>query len=208
MSMRETLLYSIITIVETLRNIADQAERDLNTYEAKTGATKTSRNDEAGVDSRVENKFPGAEVRYDQDLSTNASYNKRIPPEEGGSIDARGRQTRGEHFEGIGGPEDKLARQAQDFGGNNEFDVGATRQREVGSSSATDPTGRTDRYDVMPEGREAVQSNIQGTKRIPRKDQFKGSDYYEPESVPGSTSAEGYEPPESVVQSSREAEQF
>lgn len=76
---------------ETLRNIADQAERDLNSYEAKTGANRTSRNDEAGVDTRVEKKFPGADVRYDTDLSTNASYNKRIPPEEGGDVDSRGR---------------------------------------------------------------------------------------------------------------------
>lgn len=76
---------------EQLRDIANQAEADLNTYEAKTGAGKTSVNDEAGVDSRVETKFPGAEVKYGQDLSTNASFNKRIPPEEGGELDARGR---------------------------------------------------------------------------------------------------------------------
>ncbi|KAI1405753.1 hypothetical protein F4819DRAFT_482208 [Hypoxylon fuscum] len=193
---------------ETMRNIAEQAERDLNSYEAKTGAHKTSPNDESGVDTRVENKFPGAEVRYDNDLSTNAGYNKRIPPEEGGDVDARGRQTRGEHFEGVGGPEDKLARQARDFGGNDEFDAAATRRREVGSSSITDPTGRANRNDVLPEGREAVQSNIEGTKYNPRKEHFKGSDYYTPESVPGSISAEGYEPPESVTQSSREAERY
>ncbi|KAI1376776.1 hypothetical protein F4677DRAFT_417950 [Hypoxylon crocopeplum] len=196
---------------ETLRNIADTAERDLNTYEAKTGRTKTSPNDEAGVDSRVERKFPGAEVRYDQDISTNAGYNKRIPPEEGGDLDARGRQTRGEHFEGAGGPEEKLARQARDFGGNNEFNPAENRQqqREAGSSSsAGDPAAAYGRRDVMPEGREAVQSNIEDTKRNPRKDHLKGSDYYHPESVPGSIAAEGYEPPGSVVQSSREAEQF
>lgn len=76
---------------DQLRNLAEQAERDLNTYEAKTGAHKTSTGDEAGVDSRAERKFPGAEVRYDQDLSTNRGYNKRIPPEEGGDLDARGR---------------------------------------------------------------------------------------------------------------------
>lgn len=73
------------------RSVAEQAERDLNTYEAKTGRGKTGVNDEAGVDTRVENKFPGAEVRYDEDLSTNRGYNKRIPPDEGGELDARGR---------------------------------------------------------------------------------------------------------------------
>lgn len=76
---------------QDLRNIADQAERDLNSYQAKTGAGKTSSSDDAGVDSRVENRFPGAQVQYDSDLSTNRGYNKRIPPEEGGDLDARGR---------------------------------------------------------------------------------------------------------------------
>ncbi|OTB06817.1 hypothetical protein M426DRAFT_99101 [Hypoxylon sp. CI-4A] len=196
---------------ETLRDIADQAERDLNSHAAKTGANKTSSNDEAGVDTRVENRFPGAEVKYDQDLSTNASYNKRIPPEEGGDLDARGRQTRGEHFEGVGGPEDKVARQARDFGGDNEFDAANTQRREVGSS-VQDPTvgyGRPNEHnDAFSEGREAVQHNIAGTKHNPRKDHVKGSNYYTPESVPGSISAEGYEAPDSVVESSREAERY
>ncbi|KAI0010279.1 hypothetical protein F4779DRAFT_578238 [Xylariaceae sp. FL0662B] len=195
---------------ETLRQIADQAEHDLNTYEAKTGAHKTSPNDEAGVDTRAENKFPGAEVRYDNDLSTNASYNKRIPPEEGGDLDSRGRQTRGEHFEGVGGPEHKLAQQARDYGGNDEFDSAGKRQHDVGSRDATESTVPygSEGQDVLSQGKEAVESNIEGTKYAPRKDQFKGSDYYAPESVPGSISAEGYEPPESVTQSSREAERY
>ncbi|KAJ2972836.1 hypothetical protein NUW58_g9096 [Xylaria curta] len=76
---------------ESFRRIAQEAQRNLNTYGTKTGAHKTSPSDEAGVDRRAENQFPGAEVKYGQDLSTNASYNKRIPPEEGGDLDARGR---------------------------------------------------------------------------------------------------------------------
>lgn len=80
---------------ENMRHIASEAERDLNSYEAKTGAHRGTRSDEAGVDTRVENRFPGAEVRYDSDLSTNAGYNKRIPPEEGGETDARGRYVSG-----------------------------------------------------------------------------------------------------------------
>ena len=74
-----------------LNKLAEQAERDLNTYEAKTGAGRSTRSDEAGVEPRVENRFPGAEVQYGDDLSTNAGYNKRIPPEEGGQTDDRGR---------------------------------------------------------------------------------------------------------------------
>ncbi|KAI0115204.1 hypothetical protein F4814DRAFT_311291 [Daldinia grandis] len=193
---------------ETLRSIADQAERDLNSYEAKTGANRTSRNDEAGVDTRVEKKFPGADVRYDTDLSTNASYNKRIPPEEGGEVDARGRQTRGEHFEGIGGPEDKLARSARDFGGNNEFDAAGGQRREARPSDVAEPTGGSGRSDAFAQGKEAVQANIAGTKYNPRKDHVKGSNYYTPESVPSSISAGGYEAPESVVRGSREAERY
>ncbi|KAI1769066.1 hypothetical protein GGR53DRAFT_277353 [Hypoxylon sp. FL1150] len=193
---------------EELREIADKAERDLNTYEAKTGAKKTSPSDEAGVDTRVENKFPGAKVQYGEDLSTNAGYNKRIPPEEGGEVDDRGRQTRGKHFEGVGGPEEKLARQARDHGGNDKFDPAVDTRREVGTTSVTDDTvPYRHEGDVMPEGRDAVQSNLAGSKQTKHKEQFKGSDYYTPESVPGSISAEGYEPPDSVTEASREAEQ-
>ncbi|KAI1460599.1 hypothetical protein F4805DRAFT_454530 [Annulohypoxylon moriforme] len=191
---------------ETLRKIADEAERDLNTYEAKTGAQKTSSNDEAGVDTRAEKKFPGADVRYGTDVSTNAGYNRRIPPEEGGDVDARGRQTRGEHFEGIGGPQEKVAQQARDFGGSNEFNPAGSNRREIGSS-VSDPTVGYARSEAMDQGKEAARANVEGTKGMPRK-QFKGSNYFTPESVPGSISAEGYEPPESVTQSSREAEQY
>lgn len=75
---------------DELNAIAKQAEVDLNSHQAKHGLNNSSIN-EAGVDSGVEKKFPGAEVKYDQELSTNASYNKRIPPEEGGELDDRGR---------------------------------------------------------------------------------------------------------------------
>ncbi|KAM0820646.1 putative SMP domain-containing protein [Seiridium cardinale] len=196
---------------QELRNIADQAERDLNSYQAKTGAGKSSSSDDAGVDSRVENKFPGAQVQYDTDLSTNASYNKRIPPGEGGDLDSRGRQaipvlgsrqTRGEHFEGEGGPEHKLAQQQRDFGGEDTYDPSGRRQPQ-GSDSY-----ETGNRDAMSEGKEYVQSNLQ-SEGIPReKNKFPGSDYYTPESVPGSISSAGYEAPGSVTQASRESENY
>jgi hypothetical protein len=191
---------------EQLRDIANQAEADLNTYEAKTGAGKTSVNDEAGVDSRVETKFPGAEVKYGQDLSTNAGFNKRIPPEEGGELDARGRQTRGEHFEGKGGPEDKLAQQLDRAGGyDNAHELSARQPAgEAGARADTVPehAGR----DLATEGKEAARANAALAEQAGGKTQFKGSDYYRPESVPDSISAEGYIPPASVTQASREAE--
>lgn len=219
---------------EHWRAIAAQAERDLNTYEAKTGAGKKSVNDEAGVDTRVENKFPGAEVRYDDDLSTSASYNKRIPPQEGGEVDARGRyvplftnllpyfpspaqktktnmifhsQTRGEHFEGAGGPEEKLAQQQQDFGGHdNANEVGNTNGPRASEADVFQQGGHGGNGDALSEGKAAAESNVTSDSHLRHKGQFKGSDYYTPESVPDSISAEGNLAPESVVQSSREAE--
>ncbi|KAI5928370.1 hypothetical protein F4810DRAFT_716998 [Camillea tinctor] len=199
----------MVTTPETLNKIAGQAERDLNSYQARTGARKSSPSDEAGVDTTVENKFPGAEVRYDKDLSTNAGYNKRIPPEEGGELDSRGRATRGEHFEGIGGPEHKLAQQERDYGGFDNLDATGKQQRDISSQDVTDSTiPQHKEGDMLAAGKEAVSSNIEGTKYAPRKEHFKGSEYYTPESVPGSISAEGYEAPPSVTESSPEAERY
>ncbi|POS79041.1 hypothetical protein DHEL01_v202555 [Diaporthe helianthi] len=107
---------------EELNKIAKDAERDLNSYQAKQGLNNFSVED-AGVDSIVENKFPVAEVKVGTEISTNAGYNRRIPPEEGGELDDRGRQTTGKDFEGIGGPEDKIAQAERDHGGHNDNDV-------------------------------------------------------------------------------------
>ncbi|RYC63245.1 hypothetical protein CHU98_g2978 [Xylaria longipes] len=193
---------------ENFRKIAEEAERNLNTYEAKTGAHKTSRNDEAGVDTRVENQFPGAQVRYGQDLSTNAGYNKRIPPEEGGDLDARGRQTRGQHFEGVGGPEHKFGQQMRDFGGSNEFDPANKRRHDTGARSTADDTTEAYSGEIMSEGREAAQSNIESNRFVPHKGRYPGGEYYTPQEVPGEMSAEGYEAPESVTEASRESERY
>lgn len=73
---------------EELSKISNQAERDLNSYEAKVGNARSA--DDAGVTSRVETKFHGATVNYDNP-STNAGYNRRVPPGEGGDLDDRGR---------------------------------------------------------------------------------------------------------------------
>lgn len=75
---------------DELNKIAADAERDLNSYQAKQGLNNVSVED-AGVDSIVEKKFPGAEVKVGTEISTNAGYNRRIPPEEGGELDDRGR---------------------------------------------------------------------------------------------------------------------
>jgi hypothetical protein len=71
--------------------IAKEAERDLNSYQAKTGNNRPEGYADASVNSYVERKFPGAQVTTGDELSTNASYDKRIPPSEGGILDDRGR---------------------------------------------------------------------------------------------------------------------
>lgn len=76
---------------QNLRDIAYQAEHDLNSYQAKAGTGKGPSTYDAGVDTRVEGKFPGAKAQYDDDLSTNRGYNKRIPLAEGGDRDDLGR---------------------------------------------------------------------------------------------------------------------
>ncbi|KAI0526482.1 hypothetical protein F5B22DRAFT_655631 [Xylaria bambusicola] len=191
---------------DDFRKIAEEAERNLNTYESKTGAHRTSPNDDSGVETRVENQFPGSSVRYGDDLSTNAGYNKRIPPEEGGDLDARGRQTRGEHFEGVGGPEHKFEQQMRDYGGYNELDSTNKRRYDIGSNSVTDDTSVAYSGEVMAEGRRAAQSNVQGT--VPRKNQYPGSEYHTPREAVGDMSAEGYEAPSSVTEASRESARY
>lgn len=81
---------------DELNKIAADAERDLNSYQAKQGLNNVSV-ENAGVDSIVEKKFPGAEVKTGTEISTNAGYNRRIPPEEGGELDDRGRQVSSPH---------------------------------------------------------------------------------------------------------------
>ncbi|OKL59393.1 hypothetical protein UA08_05447 [Talaromyces atroroseus] len=92
-----------------LTDIAHRAEKDLNSYQKKQGVGQQSVSaTESGVNEHVERDFPGAEVRYGNDVSTGGSGSRKIPPREGGDFDARGRMTEAKHFEGPGGPEDKM----------------------------------------------------------------------------------------------------
>ncbi|KAK4186339.1 hypothetical protein QBC35DRAFT_554269 [Podospora australis] len=95
-----------------LNKIAQEAERDLNSYSAKTGHGRTATsNDTSGINEANERKFPGstAKVGDGDDLITNRSYNRRIPGDEGGDRDDKGRWLHGSAYEGNGGPEDKTA---------------------------------------------------------------------------------------------------
>lgn len=140
--------------------MAEEAERNLNTYEAKTGANKTPRNSEVGVEL------------------------------------------------GVGGPEHKLGQQLRDYGGSNKSNSTSRRRSDIGSKSATDdPAGAYSR-EVMTEGRQAAQSNMEGNRYVAHKGQYPGAEYYNPQEVPGEMSAEGYEAPESVTEASRESERY
>ncbi|CAM1500492.1 Fc.00g096540.m01.CDS01 [Cosmosporella sp. VM-42] len=178
--------------------IAKDAERDLNTYQSKTGNARPQGLDDAGVNSYAEKKFENAGVEYGDELSTNRGYNKRIP--ESDVLDDRGRQTRGEQFEGEGGPEDKVSRSYQEQGGQNDNDVVGARVPQTQGLGSAD--------DIATQGQEASRANVGRNPPGPGGSQFKGEDYYTPESVPDSISAEGNIAPGSVTEASKESENY
>lgn len=60
--------------------------------------------------------------------------------------------------------------------------------------------------DIATRGQDASEANVGRNPPGPGGQKWKGENYYEPESVPGSISAEGNEAPASVIEASREAE--
>lgn len=76
-----------------LDKIARQAEQSLNSYNSKTGSgrDRATNFEPAGVSDTLANKFPGAQIKYGDELVTNAGYDRRMPPNEGGDIDDHGR---------------------------------------------------------------------------------------------------------------------
>ncbi|KAL8364762.1 hypothetical protein RB595_003844 [Gaeumannomyces hyphopodioides] len=67
---------------EQLDSITRQAESDLNTYEAKVGHDfRGQAGFDAGVDTRAEKKFPSAEVRYGEDLTTEVARGRNGDPD-------------------------------------------------------------------------------------------------------------------------------
>ncbi|KLJ05627.1 hypothetical protein EMPG_09336 [Blastomyces silverae] len=106
---------------------AYQAERDLNTYQAKTGRAKEGPQNlaaESGVEASVEYKFPGSQVKYGPGSTASGSDHRIIPPEEGGRYDDRGHVTKGEDFLGQGGPEDKLRMDTENRPGDQDTATG------------------------------------------------------------------------------------
>jgi hypothetical protein len=174
--------------------IAKQAEKDLNTYQAKTGAARPNDVENAGVNPYVEKKFEGAHVEFGDELSTNAGYNKRIPPSEGGITDDKGRQARGELYEGTGGPLDKLEKANEERGGDNDNDVVNAGFKQTSGLGTQD--------DLATKGQEAVRNNVGRNPPGPGGSQFKGADYTE-DSVPDARSAQGYIAPDSAIETAR-----
>ncbi|KAI8226161.1 hypothetical protein K4K55_008612 [Colletotrichum sp. SAR 10_96] len=151
---------------DQLNEIAAQAQLDLNTYQSKTGAARPMGNDDAGVSSVAERKFPGASVSVQGDPTNNVSYK----------------------------PEQPAKDPAQD-------DDDVVPAKKISSLGTQDQ-----KNDVLLQGEGAVRNNV-GTKPPGvGGNKFPGSDYYTPESVQDSISAEGNIAPESVTQASAEAE--
>lgn len=130
--------------------------------------------------------------------SSTTRAGKHHPPKTSLSISNFPRQARGQHYEGEGGPLDKLSRANDERGGYNDNDVVGANVKKTSGLGAAD--------DLASKGQEAQRANVGRNPPGPGGSQFKGEDYYQPESVPDSISAEGNIAPESVIEASREAE--
>ncbi|KAL2255569.1 hypothetical protein VTK26DRAFT_3115 [Humicola hyalothermophila] len=214
---------------EQLNEIAAQAEQDLRSYQAKTGAKRETGLDDYGVNELVTKKFPGSDVKVGEDLVTSASYNRRIPGDEGGVVDDKGRFVRGAAYEGAGGPEEKTAHvYAHKLGqveeatvrgwGQEPREIQRSRLREdrpdlLPSEQATGGRGRepAKRDEVSEQGRLAAKSNVglspASREEVPaqgsRGSSFKGAHYEAPESVPDQRADMGMVPPESTTETSK-----
>ncbi|KAK3290271.1 uncharacterized protein B0H64DRAFT_479294 [Chaetomium fimeti] len=135
---------------EQLKEVAQQAERDLNTYQSKTGTGKgrTAGLDDYGVNETVDKKFPGATVKVGENLVTNRSYDRPIPTDEGGDVDDKGHFVRGSAYEGAGGPEDKTAHVYQHHLGKVE--EATVRGWGKDPHAVERATLRADRPDLLP----------------------------------------------------------
>ncbi|KAH8168412.1 hypothetical protein LIA77_11676 [Sarocladium implicatum] len=161
--------------------ISKQAEADLNTKGAKTGERGINTVDDGGANAAfAERKFESAEVSQGDELSTNAGYNKRIPPSEGGILDDRG-------------PLDKI-----EHTGDNDNDVVPANVPKVAGLGSVN--------DIATQGQAASTANVGHNPPGPGGEKFRGENYEQAEFVPGSGSAEGNPQPASAIETSREAQ--
>jgi len=217
-----------MTDKDKLNKIALDSERDLNTYQSKTGAGKdrdASFPDAGVIDT--ESKFKGSTVKVGNDFVSNASYNRRIPGDEGGDRDDKGRWLRGSAYEGSGGPEDKTAHVYQHNPGKiDEAIVKGWGKNPSELEKATISTegvlppdqaigGRAreplHHNETSEQGRRAAKSNIGMTSEnhedLPERghkgSRYKGEFYENRESVPDQNADMNEVPSESITETSR-----
>ncbi|CAG7938001.1 unnamed protein product [Penicillium nalgiovense] len=108
---------------EELKQTAFNAEKDLNSYQAKQGLGKKSDSTlESGVNEMVENKFDQpAGLKYGPGSTASGSDHRVIPEDEGGTRDDRNRLPKAGQFKGTGGPEEDVKIQAENRGGDQEI---------------------------------------------------------------------------------------
>ncbi|KAK4227363.1 hypothetical protein QBC38DRAFT_455308 [Podospora fimiseda] len=213
---------------DKLNKIARDAEHDLNSYSAKTGSGKhhLPRYADTGIND-TEKKFPGSTLKVGDDVITSASYNRRIPGDEGGDVDDKGRWIHGSAYEGVGGPEDKTAHVylhnpgkidetiVKGWGKNPvELEKGSISTEgvlppeEAMGDARREPPHWTD---VSEQGRRAARSNFGMTPEnhgdLPehghKGSRYKGEFYETPESVPDQRADMNVVPPESTTGVSR-----
>lgn len=132
------------------------------------------------------------------------------------ALGVRSSTARASQYEGEGGPTDKVlsARRANPGMDDPDIDFTASPIDEGHEQEAPRPRAASSGagggrhvvvHDPLREGEDAARANRRGSTSHPH---YKGEDYYVPESVPDSISAEGNIPPDSIIQASRETEGY
>ncbi|KAF3394579.1 hypothetical protein F1880_005138 [Penicillium rolfsii] len=119
---------------EDLRQTAYNAEKDLNSYQAKQGLGRKSDSTlESGVDEMVDQRFPqSGGVKYGPGSTASGSDHRKIPEDEGGTRDDRGRLATAAQYQGPGGPEDKIKLESENRPGDQDtIDVQTMKRRGI-----------------------------------------------------------------------------
>ncbi|KAM7189961.1 hypothetical protein V8F33_009763 [Rhypophila sp. PSN 637] len=183
-----------------LSEIAHQAEINLNKSSAKTGHKHHTGLGETGVDDIVEKKFPGATVHAGSENISSRSYNRKIPPEEGGDLDERGRPYHGSAYEstsGTGGPIHTHGLRFEEPADPSRSDLLPDDAVRAG----VNPTPRS--TEPMERGRLASESNRAGSRIKGSHHPYRGADWETPETVPDEHAMMGDIPPKSVTETSK-----
>ncbi|KAF7719878.1 Uncharacterized protein PECH_000942 [Penicillium ucsense] len=108
--------------VDELRKTAFDAEKDLNSYQAKQGLGRKSDSTlESGVDEMVDQRFAqSGGVKYGPGSTASGSDHRKIPEDEGGTRDDRGRLAKGEQYLGEGGPETNIKKDSESRPGDQD----------------------------------------------------------------------------------------